>query len=294
MQVTEIKTDQNLMEIISHGTDSYPFEYYYDILEKYDIGKVMWHWHKEFEFVAVESGIIDCLIGDTRIRLHQGEGIFINSGVIHSFESAEHGVMPNILFAPEFIAASATDIYRLYIHPFLHSNVSHLPLSRKQEWQRDILEHLDTIFALCQNREAGSKLDIFAHCTAVWSSLVRNKDELSIMNTTGISSLIQARLRRMIQFIEDNYQARISLDDIVLSANISKSEALRCFKTMLGTTPFAYVNHCRLSRAQELLANSHMAIADIALEVGFENVSYFNKLYKKTYETTPRMFREHK
>ena len=55
-QFTKIITDDSLMETAMHGSEDYPFHYYYENLALFDFHCIDWHWHSELEFVYVESG----------------------------------------------------------------------------------------------------------------------------------------------------------------------------------------------------------------------------------------------
>ena len=79
MDYNKILTDEDFMEIKQHGTSDYPFQYYYDDLELFDFHCIEWHWHREFEFLYVESGQIICGIGEKQIILSEGDAIFVNS-----------------------------------------------------------------------------------------------------------------------------------------------------------------------------------------------------------------------
>ena len=85
MDYNKILTDEDFMEIKQHGTSDYPFQYYYDDLEFFDFHCIEWHWHREFEFLYVESGQIICGIGEKQIILSEGDAIFINSKILHRF-----------------------------------------------------------------------------------------------------------------------------------------------------------------------------------------------------------------
>ena len=81
----KILTDEEFMEIKQHGSSDYPFQYYYDNLELFDFHCIEWHWHREFEFLYVESGQVTCGIGEKQIILSEGEAIFINSKYCTAF-----------------------------------------------------------------------------------------------------------------------------------------------------------------------------------------------------------------
>ena len=95
----------------------------------------------------------------------------------------------------------------------------------------------------------------------------------------------------MMQFIEDHFAERITLGDIAASANISKSEAIRCFQTGMQTSPLKSVKNLRLSRAKKRLLTTADTVTDIAYQSGFENCSYFDRAFKEKYGMTPRMMR---
>lgn len=65
----------------------------------------------------------------------------------------------------------------------------------------------------------------------------------------------------------------------------------RSMRKYMGQTPSAYINSVRLERAAEKLTTTEMPIFDIMLDVGFQNTSYFNKLFKEKYHMPPRKYR---
>ena len=66
---------------------------------------------------------------------------------------------------------------------------------------------------------------------------------------------------------------------------------MRFFKKHIGLTCIQYINNLRLEKSSILLTSTNNAIMDISLEVGFDNLSYFNKLFKRKYNLTPKEFR---
>ncbi len=132
MQITEIITDETLREIREHGTPEFPFEYYLDDIDEIGQGYVEWHWHNEIEWAWAESGKVICRIGNEKIILEAGEGIFINSRVIHRFETPGGALMPNILHAPELLAARESAIYQKYVSPVITYGKEYVILEKKK------------------------------------------------------------------------------------------------------------------------------------------------------------------
>lgn len=290
MQLTEIITDTSLRELTPHGTKQFPFQYYYDDIQKFNAGFIGWHWHEEFEFLTVETGTVRCRIGSQDITLGAGEGMFINSGIVHSFHSADGAMMPNILFTPEFIAGIQSDIYNNFVAPILASDISHVVFP-EDDWGRDIWGFLTEIYLLFQSLHPTRELELHIKTCMLWSILYQHKNELTHMSHSGNTQPMQARLRQMIQFIEQNYTYKLSLEEISVSANISKSEALRCFKTGMQTTPVNFLNKYRLYAARNRLLQSEDPVVKIALSSGFESAGYFGRLFKHEFGMTPMQYR---
>ncbi len=104
-------------------------------------------------------------------------------------------------------------------------------------------------------------------------------------------------MKQAMLFIRKHHADPISLEEIADSIHISKSECCRCFSRTLQMTPFEYLMRYRILEATKKMIEQikePMSIADIALSVGFNNVSYFNKLFKKFLGCTPTYYRTHK
>lgn len=291
MQITKIITDETLRELRAHGTEEFPFQYNQEEIKKYDEEKIEWHWHKEFEFVVVIKGAVFCLIGNQKIRLEEGEGMFINTRIIHSIENCKEGVISNVLFSPDLIATDKSVIHKKYIKDFLESDSSHIVLRHDIKWQDEILMKLDGIFSICRRKRHMSELDVHIRICDLWLLISDHSSEIVKMEKIGISLRSQSRLRKMMEYIEANYSEKIYLEDIARAANISKSEAIRCFSLGMQMSPVEYLNQYRLHQAKIELETTEDSIMRIAVNVGIVNSSYFTRIFKRTYGITPKEVR---
>ena len=141
----KILTDVNMMESIQHGRSDYPFHFYYDNLSLFDFNCIEWHWHNEFEFVFVEKGNAVFLAGEKQFSITEGQGFWVNSGILHRFYSEKGAVIPNFLLLPTFIAASNSRIYQKYIEPIKKSALDCLFFSPEIPWQKEALHVMKKI-----------------------------------------------------------------------------------------------------------------------------------------------------
>ena len=129
---------------------------------------------------------------------------------------------------------------------------------------------------------------------SIWKFLFLLREKAIIMDRKRGKGIKEIRFQKMNCFIEQNFFRKITLQEIAQSANISKSEALRCFQKIVNMTPIQYVNEYRLYRAKKLLLETNKTIMEISIMTGFESASYFNRLFKKIYKMTPKEMRQNK
>ena len=290
-----IVTDETLREMTQHGTERFPFQYYQEHFNWNRLETVEWHWHSELEFVEILQGAIECHIGEEIIELREGDTFFINSGVIHKYQASKvcrekQCMFSDILFLPEIIAPNFSLIYEKYVRPIVLYGKPFLVMRQTQAWEEPVQNLYHHIVNVCLDEEDLTELRIQAGVSELWTRLFHYLYREESEQQENKNILAQARLRKMMQFIWDHFHEKITLDDIAASANISKSAALRCFRSGMQTSPVGYLNNFRLNRAKELLLTSHSTVSEIAVSVGFDNVGYFDRVFRRTFGLTPKQF----
>ena len=122
MEQKKVITKPSLEEDKIHGTREFPVQVYRENYAPYPMGIMDIHWHRFLELDIVVKGKIKIQDGDKEYILETGQGIFVNSNVLH--KSRALGVpgeteQMSLIFAPEFLAPSDSAIYKEEIQPFL-------------------------------------------------------------------------------------------------------------------------------------------------------------------------------
>lgn len=284
-----IDTDDTLRETAIHGSPDYPFKYYLENIKDFDLGCVDWHWHTEVEFVYIRDGSATFNIGADRMVLSEGMGLFINSSIVHRFESDSDCIIPNIVFSPELIAEKDSLLFKKYIEPVISSSESYLMLEPENPEGRVCIDLLNEVFDE-QNNDNVDELRTVSLLMELWRHIyllsVREKGSVPVSSKSN-----QARLQIMMQFIYDNFRQNLTLNDIAGSVSISPSSALLIFRNYIHTTPVLYLIEYRLKYAASLLATTEMKIEAVADETGFNSCEYFCRKFKQLYNATPTEYR---
>ena len=294
MPGTTIPTDETLRSQLDYGNTGFPFACYMDHLMHYESSCIEWHWHSEFEFSFVKEGTVTCHIGANCIKLSAGDAIFINSETIHRFESEDSGVLVNYIFLPDFIADRTSVIYGKYVQPFLDSDLEYSAYLQQNAsvHNNDIVEALKKTYSIVYSDYFGKELRIRDSISNLWLAFAKCSLEGLDVFPKSRNKTLQARLHEMMTYIFENFEKHLTLADISFAAKISKSEALRCFRIGLETTPVKYLNEYRLSRAVEQLLLNSSSVASVAEACGFESAGYFCRAFKAKYGLSPNEFRK--
>lgn len=288
---------QQFRETVVHGTPQFPMQIYKNDFSWYVNHIIDWHWHPEIEIAVVLSGSVACYINDMRIDVDEGEGFFINSNTMHRetpLSEAERPIMTTVCFLPEFIGDCGSDlIFRKYICPIVgDASLKGIKLSPETDWQRDIIGIVRRLYDMSGENSWGYELKCRNLLSELWYGLSTNlRREPASSEYNRKYAINEKRLKEMLSFIHSNYQREISVDEISRSANISRTECFRCFRSMIDKKPVAYLNEYRLRHAVNLLITTDMQITEICFSCGFNHISYFGKLFRQFYGMTPKQFR---
>lgn len=107
--------------------------------------EVPWHYHPEFECMAVTEGVRELQVPGQTLRLTAGEGAFVNAGILHSARTEARCSFRALVFAPQLVYGTPDSVfYQSYIGPLQHApGLACMALSRGVAWQRAALTHFE-------------------------------------------------------------------------------------------------------------------------------------------------------
>lgn len=285
----------HLLEHIPHSTQSRLFSIHHTRLSQTCDPLLYLHWHREFELLYVEEGCMLLESEGSTVSVCGGEAVFIPSGRLHcgrNPRTAAHGgecVFHALVFSPEFLTQSALQ-YGVYVHPFLSGgNFPPLLLTPSLPWQKRVLELLVPLFSL--SRDALSSWELLAHGSLliIWQLLLNHQYSARVFSET--STALARKLSPSLLLMQSEPERELTLEALAFASRLSAGQFCRLFRQLTGSTPFAYLNRCRILKSCGYLRNTDKKIADIATLCGYNNVSYFNRAFLRLMKVTPRQYR---
>ena len=262
---------ENYQEKILHGDPLFPYITYLCSIPL-DFGYVPMHWHDEMEIIYIKKGNGTITVDFTQHTVSAGDIALILPGQLHSIGQFESESMEyeNIIFHPNMLISKKTDT----------CNTDYAEISAC----------IDANDEICKTYPSGYQLFIKGQLFLLFYILFHKCSTKEPSGKDRSKSLEKMKL--ILKYVENNYMEKITIEDIANEVGLSQSHFMKYFKNTMGTSFVDYLNEYRLTMASRLLISSDSSILAIASEVGFENLSYFNRIFKKRFGQTPREYRK--
>lgn len=291
----QIVTNQFQKELKQHGSGHFPFLVSYQKLSEYESGSFMWHWHPEIEITYVRKGTMCYKVNNLVYHLKEGDIVFNNSGALHSgtMENQEDCTYIPITFDPRLIYGFfQSTINSKYVDPVIQDSM--LPaicIDQSEPWHKPFREYLLRIIDLDEKKPDFYELDITICLQSMWRLLLEHityEPQASREN-----SLEYDRIKKILSYIEENYQNKITLNDIAGHIHLCESECTRLFKRHMNTTLFAFLQEYRIERSLEFLQDDQ-PVSAVADKAGFSDPNYYSKVFAKIKGCSPREYQKHR
>lgn len=151
-----------------------------------------------------------------------------------------------------------------------------------------LLNIFEQIHALYTEEPLGYELMLKSlFLNLIYTLLPYGQEQNSIVVSHTINS---DKLKNVLDHIEAHYAEELSIAKLAGLCYFSEYHFMRFFKKHVGMTCLEYINNLRLEKAVELLEQGEEAVLEVSLSVGFHNLSYFYRAFKKKYGVTPKTY----
>ena len=248
------------------------------------------HYHEMFELFFLHQGRVLITLDGSSHYLESDQLIWILPQTVHAISSitGQPFFYSTIQFHPSLFLQEDPDICKIPHYQYiLNRSYSIENIVRKNTDEgKETLDLYQRLLSLLKERPFGYEIGVKGYLELMLFALLSNTQPPVPEN------FHRTQLEIVYDFIESNYMNNISIDTLAVLCNMSKFYFIRYFRKVTQQTPIEYVNAVRIRKACQLLSQEENKILDIALMVGIQDVSYFNRLFKKTLGITPTRYRE--
>lgn len=278
-----------------HGNPLYPVSVY-EISAQAGEPLLDLHWHDELEFLMVTKGKAVLRVNVNDYELRAGEAVFVNTGEMHSgyMTQSEGCTFKAVVFHADILGGGSIDpIQEKYIRPLLRQeHAVPVRLTAGTEAERDLLAMLVQVFEANQNKSPLYELITKGLLQLIVSKLILLGGPGYREPSLPADHQKLERLKTVVEYIQANYSRPIRLGDLAALISVNESYFCRFFKELTAKSPLEYMNQVRVQKAAVLLKAGSEKVMDVALDVGFNNLSYFIGVFKRYFGCTPSEYRK--
>lgn len=244
------------------------------------------HSHSFYQMFAPISGGGRVLIGGEYHPIRRGCVLIVPPDAAHCV-LPEHGNPPKLIDVKFSLTENAPV-----------QDIQALPDRIELRDSQACLEALENILTEADNQEAYFSEVVNMAFSILLISLIRGQRGEKSAAVVGYEKAGRLDgtfkgidVAQLLKYINQNFNRIICLDDLCRFAHVSKTTLIDIFKEVYGTTPIKYLNHLRMQKARELLADSDISIGEISLLVGFQSIHYFSRSFKQCEGCSPLVYR---
>jgi len=273
-----------------------PDESFYIGIFQDHIEKTSWHYHQEFELSFITEGSGKRIVGDSIEAFHPGDLIFIGPRIPHVWFS-------EIVHRRQHSGRTLESVYMLFNNDILPESLTVLPefenvrkamvlAERGIQITGNTLNQVSSIMLQLPYLDRMKKLMLFYE---ILDHIGRSQSFSYLASADYVKSKFETtntRIKKIHEFLMKSYQDEIDLEQVAEIVHMAPASVCRFFKSSTGLTIFEYLNKIKIDYSCKLLFNSDLNIVDISYDCGFNNLSHFNKQFKKFIGKTPTQFRK--
>lgn len=273
----------NYHEDLPRGIPDFPLEFYH-VDCHHPRYQMDCHWHDEFELIHVRSGSLRVTIDGAEYRLYTGDTAFVAGGQAHAATPTDC-VYECTVFDPSMLLRSG-DACKSYIHRIQNGSVIVSPYFSADF--APVHEAIDRLFRTAfDHARQPNVLLVFGALMDFFGYVFEEKHYTESASALPRHSRHIRHLKDVLVFIERHYAEPVTLAELSKAAGMSPKYFCRFFRRMTRRSPIDYLNYYRVECACQQLLTTEKSVTEVALDCGFNDISYFIKTFRRHKGVSP-------
>ena len=260
-----------------------------------NLEKSTWHYHNNFEISFIIEGSGKRIVADSIEDFQPGDMVFIGQNLPHVWiADKEMGVISNRNLELVFLQFTSEVLSsQLFILPeFKYISKA---ISFSERGVQIIGETLNEVSGLLLQMPYLKGFERMLHFLKILDLIGRSNSLINLASKDYLTARFSTgnkRIATIHEYLMLNYREEVDLKCLANLVNMAEGSLCRFFKQHMGTTIFEYLNKLKVEFACKLLMDPDLDILEVCLDSGYNNLSHFNKQFRKTTGVTPSEYRK--
>ncbi|MDY5231351.1 MAG: AraC family transcriptional regulator [Eubacteriales bacterium] len=242
---------------------------------------ILWdrpYWHEQLEIMYFTEGNGLLMCGGTEYLVSPGNIYIVNCNELHYFSNSDFTVNYCITIEPEF---------------FKNIKIEHIVFESVIRNDTFIQNCIIDAFKEFYQQEDNWDMAVMGKTYELMTYILRNYKKYSLSkNKYKTRNTKQQLMQNIIKYVSKNYNQRLTTASLAEAFHINEQYLCRIFKSETSQTVLNYINNLRVKSSLPLIKNTNEPISVIAQNVGFDDVNYFSRTFKKYIKMTPSEYRK--
>lgn len=260
-----------------------------------NLSKSTWHYHDNYEISFITEGTGKRIVADSIEEFQPGDLVFIGRNLPHVWMVDVEQFTTN--------QRKLEMVYLQFPREVINSEMLKLPefrnisnaLSLSERGIKVTGETLNEVSEIMLQLPYLGSFERFLQFLKLIDIIGRSENIVQLASKEFVNKQFSYKNKRIAaihEYLMRNYQKNIDLVQIASLVNMAEGSVCRFFKMQVGMTIFEYLNQIKIEFACKLLMNKNMSVMDVAFDSGFNNLSHFNKQFKKNTGLTPLEYKQ--
>ncbi|MDD4644927.1 MAG: AraC family transcriptional regulator [Bacteroidales bacterium] len=273
-----------------HSDESFFIGIFQDNLEK-----SIWHYHNNFEISFITEGSGKRIVADSIEEFQPGDLVFIGRNLPHVWIADKvQGVFSNRTLEMVFLQFTTAVLSPQLLRLPEFKNVNNA-LSLSERGIHIVGQTLNEVSELMLQMPYLKSFERVLHFLRIMDTIGKSDSFIPLASKDYLKARFSngnKRIATIHDYLMNNYREEINLGKLAEITNMAEGSLCRFFKQNMGTTIFEYLNKIKVELACNLLKNPDLSIMDVCYDSGFNNLSHFNKQFRKAAGMPPSEYRK--
>lgn len=275
-------------EIINYNNEAFPSYINDGWIKPHVTWERVPHFHEDVELLSVKSGRMAYSVNGKIIELNAGDTIFVNANQIHYSLALEDEMARYVISVinPSILKTSVAMEMQAVMPILSNPNLPYIKFWREYENSKAIYEIMLTLPDVRQDA-----FQVTKRFFSIWEIIMRQGQSYGFIGNDIDVDIHMQSFKKMMYFIQKEYQNKVTLEMIAASGGVSKSLCNKLFKKYVDVSPINYLLELRIKKVTEYLRTTSYSLTEIAELCGFNGASYMAEMFKKLVGKSPLNYR---